>query len=373
MAAGRSEACRSRRPHPTEKSEAMGGAGSDAHAPQDETRRARLTALYATMLRIRAFEDAAEEASRGGVAVFGQQTSDKPAAVRGPLHLSTGQEAVAAGVCANLRRTDYLTSTHRGHGHTIAKGAAVGRMMLELFGREGGSCGGRGGSMHIADFGVGMLGANGVVAAGMPIAVGAAHSVRIRGTHEIVACFFGDGAINRGPFGESLNWAQVYALPVLFVCEDNRWSATTATGPLTAGDGAAARARAYGIAAIAVDGNDVEAVDAAAAGLVAEVRAGGGPRFLHSVTYRGKGHVSVDPAAYRDPAELEAARTNDPLPRARALLASLGAAASDLAGLEAAARLEIAAAVRLAEAAAPAPTASAFTEIQDCGAGRWRS
>jgi acetoin:2,6-dichlorophenolindophenol oxidoreductase subunit alpha len=351
----------------------MGGTGEGARPAGDAARRARLTALYATMLRIRAFEDAAEEASRGGVAVFGQQASAKPAAVRGPLHLSTGQEAVAAGVCANLARADYLTSTHRGHGHTIAKGADVGRMMLELFGRAGGSCGGRGGSMHIADFGVGMLGANGVVAAGLPIAVGAAHSVRIRRAPEVVACFFGDGAINRGPFGEALNWAQVYRLPVLFVCEDNRWSATTPTGALTAGDGAAARARAYGIEARAVDGNDVEAVDAVAAELADAVRAGHGPRFLHAITYRVKGHVSVDPAAYRDPAELEAARGNDPLLRARALLASLGAGEAELAEIEAAARDEIAAAVSLAAKAAPAPAASAYSEIQDCGAGRWRS
>ena len=351
----------------------MGGTAGGERAARDDARRARLTALYATMLRIRAFEDAAEEASRGGVAVFGQQAAAKPASVRGPLHLSTGQEAVAAGVCANLRRTDYLTSTHRGHGHTIAKGGDLGRMMQELHGREGGSCGGRGGSMHIADFGVGMLGANGVVAAGLPIAVGAAHSASIRGATEIVACFFGDGAINRGPFAESLNWAQVFRLPVLFVCEDNRWSATTPTGSLTAGDGAAARARAHGIEARTVDGNDVEAVDAATAGLVAAVRSGDGPRFLHAITYRVKGHVSVDPAAYRDPAELEAARTTDPLLRARTALATLGAGAAELEGLEAAARSEIAAAVALAESAAPAAAASAYTEIQDCGGGRWRS
>jgi pyruvate dehydrogenase E1 component alpha subunit len=347
--------------------------GEGGKGDRQAARAVRLAALYATMLRIRAFEDAAEEASRGGVSAFGQQASAKPAAVRGPLHLSTGQEAVAAGVCIHLRRSDYLTSTHRGHGHTIAKGADVGRMMLELYGREGGSCGGRGGSMHIADFGVGMLGANGVVAAGLPIAVGAAHSIRIRGASEIVACFFGDGAINRGPFAEALNWAAVYRLPVLFVCEDNRWSATTPSGPLTAGEGAAARARAFGIEARTVDGNDVEAVDAATAVLAAAVRAGRGPRFLHAVTYRIKGHVSVDPAAYRDPAELDAARATDPLLRARALLLSLGTDAAAIAALEAAARAEIAAAVALADAAPPAAASSAYTEIQDCGAGRWRS
>ncbi|HEY5306977.1 MAG TPA: thiamine pyrophosphate-dependent enzyme, partial [Casimicrobiaceae bacterium] len=138
------------------------------------------------MARIRAFENAAEIASQGGVQAWGLATSAKPALVRGPLHLSTGQEAVAAGVCANLERVDLLTSTHRGHGHTLAKGADVNRMMAELFGRASGTNHGKGGSMHIADFGVGMLGANGVVAAGMPIAVGAAHALKVRGRPEIV-------------------------------------------------------------------------------------------------------------------------------------------------------------------------------------------
>ncbi|MBP8054021.1 MAG: thiamine pyrophosphate-dependent dehydrogenase E1 component subunit alpha, partial [Burkholderiaceae bacterium] len=179
------------------------------------------------MVRIRAFENAAERASQGGVSAYGK-AADGSAKVRGPLHLSTGQEAVAAGVCAHLRHHDYLTSTHRGHGHTLAKGADVQRMMCELFGKSNGTNGGKGGSMHIADFSVGMLGANGVVAAGLPIAVGAAHAQKLQQREGITVCFFGDGAINRGPFLEALNWARVYALPVLFVCEDNRWSATTA-------------------------------------------------------------------------------------------------------------------------------------------------
>ena len=213
-----------------------------------------LLALYRTMVRIRAFEEAAEIASQGGVQVLGATTSAAaPAKVRGPLHLSIGQEAVSAGVCAHLQRADLLTSTHRGHGHTLAKGADVNRMMAELFGRSGGHNGGKGGSMHIADFSVGMLGANGVVGAGLPIACGAAHALKIRGLPQIVACFFGDGAINRGPFLEALNWAAVYALPVLFVCEDNRYSATTETGPMTAGEGAAVRARAIGVAAEVVE------------------------------------------------------------------------------------------------------------------------
>ena len=208
------------------------------------------------MVRIRAFENAAEIASQGGVSAYGQSAAGT-ARVRGPLHLSTGQEAVATGVCAHLHPADYLTSTHRGHGHTLAKGADLGRMMAELFGKATGFNGGKGGSMHIADFSVGMLGANGVVAAGLPIAVGAAHAQKLQNRDAITVCFFGDGAINRGPFLEALNWARVYALPVLFVCEDNRWSATTASGPMTAGPGASARAISMDISATQVDGNDV--------------------------------------------------------------------------------------------------------------------
>ena len=332
----------------------------------------RLALLYRTMVRIRAFEAAAEAASQGGVSAYGK-AADGSAKVRGPLHLSTGQEAVPAGVCAHLRADDYLTSTHRGHGHTLAKGADMNRMMAELFGRATGFNGGKGGSMHIADFSVGMLGANGVVAAGLPIAVGAAHAQKLQRRDAITVCFFGDGAINRGPFLESLNWARVYGLPVLFVCEDNRWSATTATGPMTAGDGAAARAASLDIPARQVDGNDVLAVDAAAAALVREVREGNGPRLLHAVTYRVKGHVSVDPAAYRDPKELEQALATDPVARARQqFLALPGAEAAMLDEIERSAQAEVDAAVAAADAAPwPVPEA-AFTDIQDTGAGQWR-
>lgn len=332
--------------------------------------REQLLALYRTMCRIRAFEDAAEEASRGGVAAFGQAVGGR-AKVRGPLHLSTGQEAVAAGVCAHLRPADYLTSTHRGHGHTIAKGANLERMMHELFGRATGFCGGKGGSMHIADFSVGMLGANGVVAAGVPIAVGAAQSIRIQGRDAIAVSFFGDGAINRGPFAESLNWAAAFELPMLFVCEDNQWSATTRTHEMSAGDGAAARARGYGVPAAEVDGMDVAAVWSVAGRQVAEIREGGGPRLLHARTYRYKGHVSVDPATYRDPAEVDRAMQRDAFLLAQRELMALGVGAHEWVEAMAAARQEVAAAVASADAA-PAPDASAaYTDIQDIGAGRW--
>ena len=329
-------------------------------------------ALYRAMVRIRAFENAAETASQGGVSAYGQQAAGA-AKVRGPLHLSTGQEAVPAGVCAHLRPADYLTSTHRGHGHTLAKGADLARMMCELFGKATGFNGGKGGSMHIADFSVGMLGANGVVAAGLPIAVGAAHAQKLlKKSDDITVCFFGDGAINRGPFLEALNWARVYELPVLFVCEDNRWSATTASGPMTAGEGASARAESLGIASTRVDGNDVFAVHAAAAKLVAEVRTGGGPRLLHALTYRVKGHVSVDVAAYRDPAELAAALETDPIAQARGHLLSAGVAAATIDAIENAARDEVDTALAVADAAPWPEPAAAFTDVQTVGEGQWR-
>jgi pyruvate dehydrogenase E1 component alpha subunit len=224
--------------------------------------------------------------------------------------------------------------------------------------------------MHIADFSVGMLGANGVVAAGIPIATGAAQALKLRGTDAIVACFFGDGAINRGPFLEGLNWAQVYGLPVLFVCEDNRIAATTPTSSMTAGRGAAARARALAIEAREVDGNDVEAVDRAAAELAALVRTGK-PALLHAITYRIKGHVSVDPGAYRDANEVERARQDDPLARMRALLGSLGEAAARE-QIDAEVTREIAHALATAEAAPWPQPEAAFEDVISTGAGQWR-
>jgi acetoin:2,6-dichlorophenolindophenol oxidoreductase subunit alpha len=317
------------------------------------------------MARIRAFENAAEEASKGGVAAFGASLAQ--AQIRGPLHLSTGQEAVAAGVCLNLSRDDFITSTHRGHGHTLAKGASMERMMGELFGRATGPNRGKGGSMHLADFSIGMLGANGVVAAGMPIAVGAAHAVKIRGEKRIVACFFGDGAVNRGPFLEALNWAAIHALPLLFVCEDNRWSATTPTDAMTAGEGALARAEAIGVPGVQVDGNDVFAVDQKSSELIRKIRTGKGPQFLHAVTYRFKGHVSVDAAAYRDGEEVSRALENDPLlVAAKAINGLVAARIHNEAEQEVQRALE-------AAASAPWPDAQdAYTDVQDTGSGRWR-
>jgi pyruvate dehydrogenase E1 component alpha subunit len=214
-----------------------------------------------------------------------------------------------------------------------------------------------------------MLGANGVVAAGIPIATGAAHALKLAHSDRIVCCFFGDGAINRGPFLEGLNWAQVYRLPVLFVCEDNRIAATTPTRTMTGGEGAAARAAALGLATLTVDGNDVEAVDAAAARLGAQVRAGG-PALLHAITYRFKGHVSVDPGRYRDPAEVERALQDDPLALARRRMNELGLG-DEARWIVEAARAEVDAALAVAESAPFPDPSRAYTDVLDTGAGRW--
>jgi TPP-dependent pyruvate/acetoin dehydrogenase alpha subunit len=314
----------------------------------------RLLAHYRTMSRIRRFEETAEAALQAGE-------------IKGAIHLSVGQEAIASGVCANLARSDLIASNHRGHGHTLAKGASAAAMMAELFGRATGTCRGKGGSMHIADFAIGMLGANGVVGAGIPIAVGAAHAVKLRQGTAITASFFGDGAVNRGPFLEGLNWARIYDLPVLFICEDNGFAATTRTRHLTGGPGPAARAEALGIPARIIDGNDVEEVDAAAAELVARIRGGGGPQFILAETYRLKGHTAHDPALYRPAAEVEERRRRDPLLLCRESLLLHGIAEARLASIAAEASDEIAAAVDAARAQPWPEPALAWRDVQDVG------
>ena len=316
--------------------------------------RERLLAHLRLMWRIRAFE---EMALRG--------LEDK--IVLGAIHPSIGQEAVAVGVCANLAREDALLSTHRGHGHTLAKGASPLAMMRELFGRDGGNCGGKGGSMHIADFEVGMLGANGVVGANIVIAAGAAHAIKLRGERKVVCCIFGDGAINRGPFLEGLNWAKVFGLPVLFVCEDNGFAATTRTRTMTAGEGPSARARSFGIPSVELDGNDVLGVDAAARDLVAAIRDGAGPRFLHAHTYRLTGHTGSDPAAYRPKDEVEARWKDDPIAAVAAILEGAGVGPGMLAEVKDAAYREMQDAYETAKATPFPAVERAFADVQDVG------
>jgi len=267
-----------------------------------------LLSLYQTIMTIRHFETLAGEMFAAGK-------------IPGFIHLSIGQEASAVGVCSVLRPDDYITTTHRGHGHVIAKGGDLKKMLAELMGRKTGYCKGKGGSMHVADFSLGILGANGVVAGGFPIAVGAGLSIKLRKTDQVAVCFFGDGASNRGPFHEALNIASIWKLPVLFVCENNCYASTTRTSYACSVVDIASRAKGYNIPGMSVDGNDILAVRQAAGDAVARARRGEGPALLENKTYRRRGHFEGDPQKYRDHAEVaEWEQKKDPLFRLTALL-----------------------------------------------------
>jgi pyruvate dehydrogenase E1 component alpha subunit len=315
---------------------------------------ARIFDCYRTMLTIRAFDEAAGRAHKDGQ-------------VRGSVHQYIGEEAIATGVCANLRPDDLITSFHRGHGHSIAKGADPTAMMKELFGRAGGTSAGKGGSMHIADFSVGMLGANGVVADGATIAVGAAQGLKLQGKDAIVVAFIGDGALNRGPLLESLNWAAVFGLRVLFVCEDNEYAVSTKSKSVTAGPGAVARAESFGIHGVSIDGNDIVQVDQTCADLVERVRTTGQPAFLHARTYRLRGHLAHDPANYRDPKEVEAHLADEPIGRCETWLRERGVTPDALDAARHDAAQTITAALDAAAAAPWPDDASAWTDVQDLG------
>jgi len=267
----------------------------------------KLIEMYKRMLEIRHFEEKAFE-------LYGQNL------VPGTIHLYAGQEAVAVGVCANLRKDDYITSTHRGHGHCIAKGAQLGQIMAEILGKKTGYCKGKGGSMHIADFRVGMLGATAVVGAGIPIAAGAALSIKLRRTDQVVACFFGEGASNQGTFHEGINVAAVWTLPVVFVCENNLYAMGTRQSRVMLIENMADRAAAYGIPGVVADGNDVLAVYETARRAVEMAREGKGPTLIECKTYRHKGHSRFDPATYRPKEEVEEWLKKDPILRFKAKL-----------------------------------------------------
>lgn len=318
---------------------------------------ARLIRMLRTMLIIREFEEAARKCAAEGL-------------VRGSVHESVGQEAIPVGVCINLRPDDLIHSNHRGHGHAISKGANPVAMMKELFGRVGGTCGGKGGSMHIADFSVGMLGANGILADGVTMAAGAAQGLKLLGRKQIVGVFVGDGTTNRGPFFEGLNWAKIYDLPLLVVCENNRYASSTVTQKVTAGEGPAKRAEAFGIPTVTVDGNDVIAVDQAVGELVSRIRNGAGPQFLHAITYRIRGHVSRDQLHYRPKGETEGYWKDEPIGRLERWLASRGVPGGELDSLREEAHRIIAAAVEEANAAPFPDEADAYRDVQDVGAPR---
>ena len=262
----------------------------------------QLKTIYLRMQRIRVFET---EANR----LLAEMKIPDFA------HLYIGEEAIATAACANLRDDDYITSTHRGHGHCIAKGADLKYMMAELWAKEAGYCKGKGGSMHIADPDIGILGANGIVGAGQCISTGAGLSAQVRGTDQVCACFFGDGSTNQGTFHESLNLASIWKLPVVFICENNLYAISVPFSYHSNIKDISVRAQSYGIPGVTVDGNDVMEVYNAVEEAVARARAGEGPTLIECKTYRHFGHFNGDPAPYRPKEEVEAWLKKDPIPR----------------------------------------------------------
>jgi pyruvate dehydrogenase E1 component alpha subunit len=265
------------------------------------------------MRRIRGFEEAAEDSYIRGLSY-------------GTMHLSIGQEATAVGACMPLRDTDWITSTHRGHGHCIAKGAELEPMFAEFLGRESGYCKGRGGSMHIADPAKGNLGANGIVGGGLPIAVGAALSAKKQRTGAVAVAFFGDGANNEGAFHEALNLASIWKLPVVFVCENNQYAMSMAMVRASPVANVADRAAAYAIPGVMVDGNDFAAVAGAAFEATERARSVEGPTLIEAKTYRTRGHSRSDRNRYRSREEIEAWKARDPIARFEKEIVALGLA-----------------------------------------------
>ena len=310
--------------------------------------------LYHSMVRIRMFEERVRD-----LALKNE--------IPGFVHVSIGEEASATGVCAALRPTDFITSTHRGHGHLIAKGGRLPEMMAELFGKRTGYCKGKGGSMHIVDFSLGILGANGIVGAGLPIATGSALAAVIAGRDDVTACFFGDGASNEGTFHESLNLAAVWKLPVVFVCENNGFGEFTPMQTVTSVKDIAVRAQAYGIPGFIVDGNDVVEVYRHASEAFARARAGEGPTLLECKTYRWEGHVVGEQAflgtgAYRSEQEIEEWKKRCPLIRFEKFAAESGKiSAQELEKIREETEAELEAAVKFARES-PLPDPSEVTD-----------
>lgn len=264
------------------------------------------------MYTIRAFEERLQQVYRSGV-------------MPGFVHLYIGEEAVAAGVCAHLRPNDYTTSTHRGHGHAVAKGVPLGKLFAEIWGKSRGSNGGRGGSMHIYDPDCGFLGTNGIVAAGIPIATGAATAAALRAEGQVAVSFFGDGAVNNGAFHEGVNLAGAWNLPVVFICENNLYATETPFEKVTRNTSVASRAAGYGIPGLAVDGNDVVAVHQAAGEAITRAREGNGPTLIECKTYRPVGHFEGDPGVgYRTKEEIAEWKSRDPIQRLRKNLSESG-------------------------------------------------
>jgi pyruvate dehydrogenase E1 component alpha subunit len=327
---------------------ASGPVTANRPAVYDRLSVAQIHEALGKMHLIRRFEEAAEDAYVRGLSY-------------GTMHLSIGQEATAVGVCAALTDADYITSTHRGHGHCIAKGAEVKRMFAEFLGKETGYCRGRGGSMHIADPTRGNLGANGIVGGGIPIAVGAALSAKKRKSGAVAVSFFGDGANNEGSFHESLNIASVWKLPVVFVCENNQYGMSTSTERSTAVKDVAQRASAYAMPGVIVDGNNFAEVAEASFQAVERARRGEGPTLIESKTYRTRGHSRSDRNRYRTKEEIEGWRRRDPIDLFEAEIEALGLATrAQIDAIRASVEEEIAAGMAFADAS-PAPSAAEVT------------
>ena len=309
----------------------------------------RLRDMLRTMLAIRQFDQRALELYREGV-------------MRGTTHPYIGMEGVAVGTCAALRPGDRITSTHRGHGHCLAKGGDPRLMMAELLGKATGYCKGKGGSMHIADVDAGILGANGIVGGGIGLATGAALAAQLAGRDEVTVCFFGDGALNQGVLHESANLAAIWNLPVVYVCENNQYAMSARADKFTSVPDPTVRASAYGFPGFSCDGMDVLAVYRTAADAVARARAGTGPSLVVCVTYRFFGHHVGDPLNYRDPAEVEVWRARDPIERFRRELIEHGVMTAEQAeALQADVVREIEAAIAFARSS-PEPEVDTLME-----------
>ncbi len=316
-----------------------------------EPDRATVLSLYERMLLIRRCEERLRADAAAGK-------------LPGAVHLYIGQEAIATGVCAQLRASDWITSTHRGHGHFLAKGGDPKAMMAEIWGKRTGICRGMGGSMHVADFSKGILGANGIVGGGFAIATGAAFASQLLKEQKVSVAFFGDGASNQGVFMECLNVSSLWKLPLVFVCEHNQFSEFTPAAQVTSGE-IGDRARAFKLPVSVVDGNDVVAVWQAAGEAIAHARSGAGPAFIQANTYRIQGHLEAEDlflagGKYREKAEIEAWKARDPIDRARERLIKAGVAASELDAINTRILQQVEEAVAFAESSEPADTELAF-------------
>jgi pyruvate dehydrogenase E1 component alpha subunit len=294
--------------------------------------------------------------------------------VKGTSHLSIGQEAIAAGFAAAMRPTDWTFATYRGHAHTLARGVPMTPVFAELMGRTNGLMAGKGGSMHLTSVEHGVMGSYAIIGAHLPIACGAAWSAQYRKTDQVAVCFFGDGSVNIGAFHEALNFAAIWKLPVVFVCENNLWMEYTRTSEVTAvANPAADRASAYGLESIMVDGNDADAVFDVATTAIARARDGEGPSMIEALTYRHGGHSRADPGKYRPEAEVAEWLAKDPIPRYRQRLLELGASEEELTAIENDVVAEVEQATEEAKAGAIPGEDLLMKDVWANGGGSWRN